>query len=126
MITDCVPSKTLIATAELMTDLAGAPELGVNFEDAEGDAADRSSVDLGRVNRRVKQLAADQSADIGRRLEREGVRVAGRRGRLDGPARSASTSPTGGPRRSTPTPCCSRPGPHPGRCRARSRTASGS
>ena len=32
VLTDCVPSKTLIATSELMTDLAGAPELGVGFE----------------------------------------------------------------------------------------------
>ena len=29
VLTDCVPSKTLIATAELMTDVAGAAELGV-------------------------------------------------------------------------------------------------
>ena len=29
VLTDCVPSKTLIATAELMTDVAGANELGV-------------------------------------------------------------------------------------------------
>ncbi len=29
VLTDCVPSKTLIATAELMTDVEGANELGV-------------------------------------------------------------------------------------------------
>ena len=84
VVTDCVPSKTLIATAELMTDLSGAPELGVSFEDHEGDSADHVVVDLDRVNRRVKQLAADQSADIGRRLEREGVRVVRGFGRLEG------------------------------------------
>ena len=84
VVTDCVPSKTLIATAELMTDLAGAPELGVGFEDHEGDAAEQVVVDLDRVNRRVKKLAADQSADIGRRLEREDVRVVRGLGRLDG------------------------------------------
>ncbi|MCW2760610.1 MAG: pyridine nucleotide-disulfide oxidoreductase dimerization region [Marmoricola sp.] len=84
VVTDCVPSKTLIATAELMTDLAGAPELGVSFEDHEGDAAHHVVVDLARVNERVKNLAADQSADIGRRLEREDVRVLRGRGRLDG------------------------------------------
>ena len=39
VLTDCVPSKTLIATAELMTDMAGAAELGVDFHDPEGDAA---------------------------------------------------------------------------------------
>ena len=84
VVTDCVPSKTLIATAELMTELAGAPELGVTFEDHEGDAAHHVAVDLGRVNRRVKKLAADQSDDIGRRLDREGVRVVIGHGRLEG------------------------------------------
>ncbi len=84
VVTDCVPSKTLIATAELMTDLAGAPELGVTFEDPEGQAAHHVAVDLARVNERVKKLAADQSADIERRLEREGVRLVQGRGRLAG------------------------------------------
>src|ERR1700712_265837 len=84
VVTDCVPSKTLIATAELMTELAGAPELGVGFEDHEGDPAEQVVVDLARVNNRVTKLAADQSADIGRRLEREGVRLVRGRGRLQG------------------------------------------
>ena len=84
VLTDCVPSKTLIATAELMTDVAGARELGVSL----GRSADPTgpvTVDLARVNARVKQLARDQSDDIGRRLEKEGVRVLRGRGRLDGP-----------------------------------------
>jgi pyruvate/2-oxoglutarate dehydrogenase complex dihydrolipoamide dehydrogenase (E3) component len=87
VLTDCVPSKTLIATAELMTDVAGAAELGVAFHDAVGDAATGIRVDLARVNARVKALAADQSADISGRLEREGVRVVSGVGRLDGPNR---------------------------------------
>ncbi len=82
VVTDCVPSKTLIATAELMTDLAGAPELGVGFEDDRGRPAQQVVVDLARVNNRVTKLAADQSADIARRLEREGVRIVRGRGRL--------------------------------------------
>jgi len=85
VVTDCVPSKTLIATAELMTELAGAPELGISFEDHEGDAAHHVTADLARVNERVKRLAADQSADIEERLEREDVRILRGRGRLDGP-----------------------------------------
>ena len=84
VLTDCVPSKTLIATAELMTDMGGAAELGVAFHDAEGDAATGIRVDLERVNKRVKALAADQSGDISRRLEKEGVQVVRGRGRLDG------------------------------------------
>ena len=81
VLTDCVPSKTLIATAELMTDVSTANELGVMIGE------DGVRVDLGRVNKRVLQLAADQSSDIARRLEREGVRVVQGRGRLDGPGR---------------------------------------
>jgi dihydrolipoamide dehydrogenase len=81
VLTDCVPSKTLIATAELMTDVAGANELGVMIGE------DGVRVDLARVNRRVKALAHAQSEDIARRLEKEGVRVVHARGRLDGPAR---------------------------------------
>ena len=85
VLTDCVPSKTLIATAEVMSELAGAAELGVEFHDQEGDAAHSIRVDLARVNARVKQLAADQSADIARRLERDGVRIVRGRGRLAAP-----------------------------------------
>ena len=56
----------------------------MGFEDHEGDSAHHVVVDLDRVNRRVKRLAADQSDDIGRRLEREGVRVVPGFGRLEG------------------------------------------
>src|SRR3954454_3038890 len=64
VLTDCVPSKTLIATAAGMTDMAAAGELGINFHDAQGDTATGIRVDLARVNARVKALAAAQSADI--------------------------------------------------------------
>jgi NAD(P)H dehydrogenase (quinone) len=82
VLTDCVPSKTLIATAELMTEVEGATELGVNLGPAE--PASSVAVDLARVNARVLQLAHDQSTDIEQRLEKEGVRVVRGRGRLDG------------------------------------------
>ncbi len=82
VLTDCVPSKTLIATAEVMTEVSDAAELGVVLHDRDGDPASAVRVDLARVNKRVLQLAADQSADIGRRLEKEGVRVVHGRGRL--------------------------------------------
>ena len=88
VLTDCVPSKTLIATAEVMTEVADAGELGLVFAirdaaDQEGDAATSVTVDLGRVNARVLKLAADQSADIGARLAKEGVTVVRGRGRLE-------------------------------------------
>ncbi|MDO9456748.1 NAD(P)H-quinone dehydrogenase [Nocardioides sp.] len=85
VLTDCVPSKTLIATAEVMTQVEAAAELGIDFRDHEGDSATSIRVDLARVNTRVKALAAEQSADIARRLDKEGVRVVEGRGRLDGP-----------------------------------------
>ena len=81
VLTDCVPSKTLIATAELMADMEEAVELGINL----GDPTAGVSVDLLRVNERVKELALAQSGDIERRLTREKVRVIRGRGRLDGP-----------------------------------------
>jgi NAD(P)H dehydrogenase (quinone) len=95
VLTDCVPSKTLIATAELMTDMSSAQELGVNFHDHQGDAATTITVDLARVNARVKQLAADQSADIAARLDRDGVRVVTGRGRL-GPDLTVTVSSADG------------------------------
>jgi NAD(P)H dehydrogenase (quinone) len=80
VLTDCVPSKTLIATAELMADMEEATELGINL----GDPTAGVTVDLLRVNERVKDLALAQSDDIERRLTRENVRIVAGKGRLDG------------------------------------------
>ena len=79
VLTDCVPSKTLIATAELMTAVDGAGELGVRLHHGAGPR-----VDLARVNDRVKSLARAQSGDIVQRLEKEHVRLVRGTGRLDG------------------------------------------
>ena len=76
VLTDCVPSKTLIATAEVMTDASESGELGVRL------GVDVVGVDLGRVNARVTALAKAQSDDIKARLDREGVRVVRGVGRL--------------------------------------------
>lgn len=66
---DCVPSKTLIASAGVRVDLHRASDLGLT--------ADRSAlrVDLPTVNARVTSLARAQSADVRARVEREGVRI---------------------------------------------------
>lgn len=90
VLTDCVPSKTLIATSELMTELSTAPELGIGLVDPLAPSS-QVRIDLGVVNARVLRLAAEQSADIGRRLEREGVRVLRGRAHLDGPERVIAT-----------------------------------
>ena len=52
VLTDCVPSKTLIATAEFMTSAADSPQLGVRLPDggAPGDHAPRHRP--GREDRR--------------------------------------------------------------------------
>ncbi len=88
VLTDVVPSKTLIATAELMATVGGATELGVRFPGGptgDTEPAGSVSVDLGRVHQRVKSLAFAQSMDIRARLEKEGVKVLSGSGRLDGP-----------------------------------------
>ncbi|MDP3967411.1 MAG: NAD(P)H-quinone dehydrogenase [Nocardioides sp.] len=96
VVTDCVPSKTLIATAELMTEVEGAAELGVRFGSGDTSGDSWVQVDLARVNARVKDLALAQSTDISRRLERDGVRVVEGRGRLDGPTRVVAELNDGG------------------------------
>lgn len=83
VITDCVPSKTLIATAELMAEMEEAGELGISFAGPGGEPG-VVSADLLRVNVRVKALALAQSADIERRVSRDGVRVLRGRARLVG------------------------------------------
>jgi len=94
VLTDCVPSKTLIATAEAMTLAAESAELGVVMGD--GSAPDGVvGVDLARVNKRVKQLAQAQSEDIGARLARDDVRVVTGTGRLDGPRHVVAEDPGG-------------------------------
>jgi len=97
VLTDCVPSKTLIATAEVMTDTAESGELGVRLGVAGADLPqDRVGVDLGKVNARVTALARAQSDDITRRLAREGVTVLPGLGRLEGPTKVVAELAGGG------------------------------
>ena len=80
VLTDCVPSKTLIATADVMTTFEDAPELGVQVGEGGQDCV--TGVDLARVNARVKALAAKQSEDIAEGLAKAGVTVLRGAGRL--------------------------------------------
>ena len=93
VLTDCVPSKTLIATAGLMSEVAGARELGVELDHNPND--DAISVALTRVNARVKRLAHTQSEDITVRLADESVDVVSGVGRLLGSERVEVTLPDG-------------------------------
>jgi NAD(P)H dehydrogenase (quinone) len=98
VLTDCVPSKTLIATAEVATLAAESGELGVilGSRSADADQPTPVGVDIATVNARVKRLASAQSADITARLERDGVRILRGSGRLDGPHRVVAELTEGG------------------------------
>ncbi|MCL3862630.1 NAD(P)H-quinone dehydrogenase [Actinotalea sp. K2] len=88
VLTDAVPSKTLIATAEWMTIADRAPELGIRTAGFPMDGpAHRHQVDFTKVNERVLELAHAQSVDIRARLENEGVTVLVGTGRLEGTER---------------------------------------
>ena len=85
VLTDCVPSKTLIATAEVMTEVRDSNALGLRFgPTGQGSVESSVHVDLGAVNSRVLELARSQSADIVERLLGESVRLVIGKGRLDG------------------------------------------
>jgi len=73
---DCVPSKTLIASTGVRTDLRRAPELGydIHIEDAK--------ISLSQIHDRVKTLASSQSADIAEQLRSRGVRLINGRAEL--------------------------------------------
>jgi dihydrolipoamide dehydrogenase len=85
VLTDCVPSKTLIATAEAMTALALSPRLGVRFDGGTDHDAGKITVDATQVNARVHSLARAQSDDIALRLAGESVRVIAGSARLAAP-----------------------------------------
>lgn len=83
VLTDCVPSKALIATADYMSDFEVASGLGVRLQDEEGDIVTDAVAEAKTVNERILELAAAQSADIRASLESVGVRI------IDGTARVA-------------------------------------
>ncbi len=82
VLTDCVPSKTLIATSERVSAFRDAASLGVGTGGAD------ASVDLAAVNGRIMALAQQQSDDIAKRLRNEGVTV------LAGSGRFSAEQPT--------------------------------
>ena len=88
VLTDCVPSKTLITVADVMDEVFDSRRLGVRFP---GDI----EVALDVVNERVLSLASAQSHDVELHLERDGIRVIHGRGRLDGPSRVVASGHDG-------------------------------
>ncbi|GAA4194033.1 NAD(P)H-quinone dehydrogenase [Microbispora amethystogenes] len=85
VLTDCVPSKTLIATSVRKQALLDAASVGVRFDGGLDGDAGGVAVDMIDVNKRVKELALAQSGDIAARLAAEGVEVIRARGRLVDP-----------------------------------------
>lgn len=98
VLTDVVPSKTLIATAEAANAAGEAADLGVQFfiRNSDGRAVrPEVAVNLGQVNRRLLLLARQQSEDIKSQLIKAGVRIIAGDGRLDGPNRLVVSTGTG-------------------------------
>ncbi|MGE3193609.1 MAG: NAD(P)H-quinone dehydrogenase [Microbacteriaceae bacterium] len=90
VLTDVVPSKTLIATAEAAMSVGEAADLGVQFftrNDAGRAVRPEVAVNLRAVNHRLLMLARQQSEDMKAQLVRAGVRIVTGNGRLDGPNR---------------------------------------
>ena len=83
VLTDCVPSKALVATADYMSDFKVAGRLGVRMHDLDGDDVADASVEAGSVNARIVDLARAQSSDIRESLEQVGVRVVAGTGRVE-------------------------------------------
>lgn len=77
VLTDCVPSKALLAVADVATELRRGPQLGL--------AAATGTPDLAAINNRIRALALAQSADTAQRCRTAGVQVVVGRGSLAGP-----------------------------------------
>jgi pyruvate/2-oxoglutarate dehydrogenase complex dihydrolipoamide dehydrogenase (E3) component len=80
VLTDCVPSKTLIESSTTMVSLGRSASLGIQLEDGRNPTI---TVDAPALYTRIKALAAAQSDDIAEHVAAEGVRVVRGRGRLE-------------------------------------------
>ena len=99
VITDVVPSKSLIATADAAVAIAEAADLGVQFF-AKGETGKplkpQVAINLAAVNKRLLSLARQQSDDMRATLVEAGVRIINGHGRLEGRnAVVVSTGPGG-------------------------------
>jgi NAD(P)H dehydrogenase (quinone) len=77
VLSDCVPSKTFIASSDVVTGYRDTERFGVHAGGIEA-----VSVDAGTVHDRVKNLALAQSADIHAKLLKAGVNYVAGRARL--------------------------------------------
>lgn len=99
VITDVVPSKTLIATADAAKAISEASDLGVQFFARNSDgkpSRPEVAINLAAVNKRLLSLARQQSEDMRQTLLDAGVRIISGHGRLEGAgAVVVSTGPGG-------------------------------
>jgi dihydrolipoamide dehydrogenase len=99
VITDVVPSKSLIATADAAVAIAEASDLGVQLfaRGAEGKPLKPEvAINIAAVNKRLLTLARQQSDDMRAALVEAGVRIIPGHGRLDSDnAVVVSTAPGG-------------------------------
>jgi len=87
VITDVVPSKSLIATADAAVAIAGAGDLGVQLFAKGKDGKPLKpeiAINLTAVNKRLLTLARQQSDDMRASLVEAGVRIISGHGRLEG------------------------------------------
>ena len=84
VLTDVVPSKALIATAEAANSVRHAKELGIRFHQDGKEVDPKVDLDLGAINERLLEIAKEQSEDMLNNLTAHGVRVIAGMGRLDG------------------------------------------
>ena len=74
---DCVPSKTFIASSDVVTGYRDTDEFGIR-----SGGLDAVTVDASAVHARVRRLALAQSADVQAKLIKAGVSVVAGRARL--------------------------------------------
>lgn len=99
VITDVVPSKTLIATADAAVAIRGAGDLGVQLFAKNGDGKPLKpevAINLAAVNRRLLSLARQQSDDMRSSLVEAGVRIISGHGRLEGDSAVVVSTEAGG------------------------------
>jgi dihydrolipoamide dehydrogenase len=77
VLSDCVPSKTFIASSEVVTGYRHNEQFGIRSSGLKG-----VTVDAVAVNERVKKLALAQSGDIQAKLIKAGIEVVTGRARL--------------------------------------------
>lgn len=95
VLTDVVPSKTLIATADAAQSVSQATELGIRFSVDGQKITPKVEIDLTTVNRRLREIADAQSADMLQNLKDAGVRIINGSGRLDSNHFVIATDPAG-------------------------------